>query len=82
MNCKSEGFRTVSAIIIVIIIFTMWPGPQFSHLKNETAALAGVAQLVGASFPKPKGCGFDSRSGHISRLRVWSQSGCIQEATD
>ena len=35
-------------------------------------ALAGVAQLVGASSHRPKGHGFDSQSGHIPRLWVLS----------
>ena len=35
-------------------------------------ALASVAQLVGASSCNLKGCRFDSQSGHMPRLRVWS----------
>ena len=31
-----------------------------------------VAQLAGASSCTPKGCWFDSRSEHITRLQVWS----------
>ena len=38
-------------------------------------ALAGIAQLVGTSSCKPKGCGFDSQSGHMPRLWVWSLVG-------
>ena len=34
-----------------------------------------VPQLVRASSYTPKGCTFDSWSGHIPRLRVWSQVG-------
>ena len=40
--------------------------------KVLDCALANVAQLVGASSNKPKGHRFDSRSGHIPRLRVQS----------
>ena len=35
-------------------------------------ALAGVAQLVGAAFRALKGHRFDSWSGHVPRLGVWS----------
>ena len=38
-------------------------------------ALAGVAQLVGASSHRPKGHGFDSQSGYMPRLWVWSLVG-------
>ena len=31
-------------------------------------ALVGVAQLVGASSHKTKGCGFNSQSGHMPGL--------------
>ena len=31
-----------------------------------------MAQLVGVLSHKLGGCGFDSRSGHIPRLQVWS----------
>ena len=42
------------------------------RLRNERRfALANVAQLVGASFCKLKGQGFDSRSGHA--LGLWVQ---------
>ena len=41
------------------------------HLKKKPIlSLASVAQLVGALSCKPKGCGFNSQSGHV------------QEATD
>ena len=54
-------------------------------------ALASMAHLAGASSHKPKGHGFDSRSGHIPRLRVWSlvgvhtrghQTGWLRQATN
>ena len=38
-------------------------------------ALARIIQLVGASFHTPKGWGFDSWSGHITRLWVQSPVG-------
>ena len=41
-------------------------------IKRVVPALAGVAQLVKVSSHKPKGQGFDSQSGHMSRLLVWS----------
>ena len=34
--------------------------------------MASVAQLVGASSHKSKGHGFDSWSGHMPKLWVWS----------
>ena len=40
--------------------------------QKESFALASVAQWVGVSPGKLKGCGFDSQSGHMSRL--WFQS--------
>ena len=43
--------------------------------KKRVHALAGVAQLVGASSSKPKGLGFNSQSGHLPRLRVRSPVG-------
>ena len=47
-----------------------------------TLNIGQVAQLVGVSSHTPKGCGFKSQSGHISRLLgdLWSRF--IQEATD
>ena len=41
----------------------------FSDDKECIFTLTGMAQLVGALFCKPKGCGFDSQSGHISNCR-------------
>ena len=42
-----------------------------SQIKTTLfAVLASVAQLIGASPHLPKGCGFNSQSGHISRLWV------------
>ena len=43
-------------------------------------ALTGVAQLVGAFSHTPKGCGFDSQSGHITRLWVQSLVGTRMES--
>ena len=43
--------------------------------KNKQTALAGVAQLLGASPPTPKGWGFDSQSGHMPRLKARSLVG-------
>ena len=45
----------------------------------HTQALAGVAQLVGASSHRLKGRRFDSWSGHTPRLQVWSQVGARAE---
>ena len=52
--------------------------PQSSEVKGQKPpglALASVAQLVEASSSKPKGLRFDSWSGHIPGLRVWSPVG-------
>ena len=46
-------------------------------LENDTRALAGVAQLVGALSHKPKGRQFNSQSGHMPRLWVPSLVGGI-----
>ena len=54
-----KSFSAIFAFLIVIF-------------KIKALALAGVAQLVGASPHKPKGHVFDSRSGYMSRLRVQS----------
>ena len=40
--------------------------------KKHRLTLASVSQLVGASSLTPKGCRFDSQSGHIPRF--WVQS--------
>lgn len=44
----------------------------FFFLQNDDPALAGVAHLVRASSSTLKGHWFDSRSGHILRLKVCS----------
>ena len=36
-----------------------------------------VAQLVGALSHTPKSCRIDTRLGHVLRLWVYSQSGCV-----
>ena len=46
-----------------------------SLVSKRVSALARVAQLVGASFCRPKGLGFNSRSGPIPRLQVLSLVG-------
>ena len=52
----------------------------FKVLKIRTInCLAGVAQLVGALFQRPKDQGFDYQSGHIPRLHVQSPVGHIRE---
>ena len=38
--------------------------------KEKGLALASVAQLVGESSPKPRGCEFDCRSQDMARLQV------------
>ena len=53
-----------------------------SKLKKKKFSLASVAQLVGALSGKQKDHRFDSHSGHMPRLRVWSQSGHLGEATN
>ena len=45
---------------------------QWFILERLCYCPGGVAQMVGASFHTPKGCGFDFQSGHITRLLVWS----------
>ena len=46
----------------------------FANVGLKTAAIVLVrgAQVIGASFHAPKGCRFDSWSGHIPRLQVQS----------
>ena len=46
------------------------------------SAPASVAQLVGMLTCKLKGCGFDSWSGHMPKLRVRFRSGRMRDATD
>ena len=49
----------------------MWPG--FRDPKElMQGALTGVAQLVGVSSCKSKGLGFNSWSGHMPKLQIWS----------
>ena len=55
---------------------------KMKTIKKNQSALASMAQLVGVLSHKLKDHGFNSQSGHIPRLQVWSQSGCIQEMTD
>ena len=43
-----------------------------ADVKMETAALAGVVQLIGRWSHKLKGHRLDSQSGHIPGLQVWS----------
>ena len=43
-------------------------------LQKRPEPLPCVAQLVGASSCKLKGCGFDSRSGHVPSLQVSPRS--------
>ena len=44
----------------------------FANVGLKTAAIVLVrgAQVIGASFHAPKGCRFDSWSGHIPRLQA------------
>ena len=51
-------------------------------LKTMTWALAGMAQLVGALSCKPKCCWFDSWSGHVPGLWVWSSLEHVGEGTE
>ena len=48
----------------------MVSGRHLGNLKFALFALAGVAQFVGASFCKPKGCRFDLQSEKILRVQV------------
>lgn len=51
-------------------------GTAFQDFKKiHTPALVGMAQLLGTLSRAPEGRGFDSQSGHISRLWVWSLAG-------
>ena len=43
--------------------------------KEPIVVLTSVAQLVGASSCKPKGCGFNSWPQHMPRLQVQSLTG-------
>ena len=45
---------------------------QENGLKITMYSPGWVVKLVGALSCTPKGCGFDSWSGHIPRLQVWS----------
>ena len=49
--------------------------PDLITLKNFFSALAGVAPLIGVLFFKLKSHGFDSQSGHVLGLQVWSLVG-------
>ena len=40
------------------------------RIRSLSPGQCGMAQLVGASSPRPKGRRFDSQSGHIARLWV------------
>ena len=54
------------------------PAPYSKRLllfDKHPPALDGVAQLVGASSSSPKGCRFNSRSGHMSGLQAPSPVG-------
>ena len=51
-----------------------YPRWYFRTLKNDhNLVLAYVDLLVGALTHNPKGCGFDSRSGHMPRVQARSQ---------
>ena len=52
------------------LVVLVWGGSPKIPVKMSTGALAGAAQSVGASSHKPKGCGFDSWSGHMPGLQV------------
>ena len=51
--------------------------------KMEILALACVAHFVGTLSHKPKGCGFNSQSGHIPKLQIrsWS-SAYVRQSID
>ena len=51
-------------------------------LRKRKRALAGVAQLVRAKARTLIGRQFDSRSGNMPKLQVWSPVGHVLEATD
>ena len=60
---------------------------DIKHLKRGPriqlafSTLAGVAQLVTVASRGPKGWGFNCRSGHMPRWRLWSWPELIREAT-
>ena len=59
-----------------------WKKADFTRLFLKSKKSPGqVAQLFGALSHTPKGCGFDSWSGHKLGCRFDPRSGCIWEAT-
>ena len=57
--------------LILIIVLWLWKC-MFLIFTNSRWSPGRVAQLVGVSSYTPRGCRFDSRSGHRPRLWVWS----------
>ena len=51
-------------------------------LKNTVLCPDWVAQLVGVSYAQQKYYGFNSQSGHVTRLQVQSPAGVHTGATD
>ena len=70
-------------LLFIPIIFGAWlVRPETTSRDNfffNIIALAAVAQLVAVPSHTPKGCRFDSRSGHLPRLQVWSLVGLQME---
>ena len=62
-------------LLLMFCEFSLRAGARILSGKMDSSALAGVAQLAGASSRRPKGCGFDFLSGHIPRLWVRSPVG-------
>lgn len=56
--------------------------PYLSETSKVNWPLAHMVQLVEASSHTPKGVRFNSQSGHITGLRVWSRSQHVWEATN
>ena len=80
-----QALRAIN-ILLLLLHGYLYPLPSCSWpdclLKARVVALAGVAQVVGVPCCMLKGGTSSSRSGRMRRLRVWSQSGHVWEATN
>ena len=62
-------------IYLILNVLSNRRGSYVSTYEKSVTALANVTQLIGASFSTPKGCRFNSLSGHMPRLWVQSPVG-------
>ena len=76
VNCQLFWYHSLKRIF-----FSHWL--VLTSLSNvHWPVLASVTQLIGALSSKPKGCGFDSQSGHMPRLWVQSPVWACTRGTD